>query len=111
MSFGTRHTLSSQTDPKRGIGAALKWTEAEFGRYSRACGGCLRIEKPSDMVTGRRVPNPTRVTNVIAIQRGSVDPEPGRHHHRPYRQPGHRPDERRPRTRPAPMTTAPAPPR
>ena len=25
-------------------------------------------------MTGRRVPNPTRVTNVIAIQRGSVDP-------------------------------------
>ena len=23
VSFGTRHTLSSQTDPKRGIGAAL----------------------------------------------------------------------------------------
>ncbi|HET9639849.1 MAG TPA: M28 family peptidase [Allosphingosinicella sp.] len=74
VSFGTRHTLSSQTDPKRGIGAALRWTEAEFGRYSRACGGCLRIEKPSDVVTGRRVPTPTRVTNVIAIQRGSVDP-------------------------------------
>jgi hypothetical protein len=74
VSFGTRHTLSSQTDPKRGIGAALKWAEAEFGRYSRACGGCLRIEKPSDVVTGRRVPNPTKVTDVIAIQRGSVDP-------------------------------------
>jgi hypothetical protein len=74
VSFGTRHTLSSQTDPQRGIGAALSWTEAEFGRYSRACGNCLRIEKPSDVVTGRRVPNPTRVTNVIAIQRGSVDP-------------------------------------
>ena len=24
VSFGTRHTLSSQTDPKRGIGAALR---------------------------------------------------------------------------------------
>jgi acetylornithine deacetylase/succinyl-diaminopimelate desuccinylase-like protein len=74
VSFGTRHTLSSQTDPRRGIGAALRWTEAEFGRYSRACGGCLRTVTPSDVVTGRRVPNPTRVTDVIAIQRGSVDP-------------------------------------
>ena len=74
VSFGTRHTLSSQTDPKRGIGAALEWTEAEFGRYSRACGGCLRTVTPSDVVTGRRVPNPTKVTNVLAIQRGSVDP-------------------------------------
>lgn len=74
VSFGTRHTLSSQTDPKRGIGASLKWTEAEFGRYSRACGGCLRIVTPSEIVTGRRVPNPTRVTNVFAVQRGSADP-------------------------------------
>ena len=30
VSFGTRHTLSSQTDPKRGIGASLKWTEDEL---------------------------------------------------------------------------------
>jgi peptidase M28-like protein len=74
VSFGTRHTLSSQTDPKRGIGAALKWTEEEFRRYSRACGTCLQIERPSDTVTGRRVPNPTKVTDVIAIQRGTLDP-------------------------------------
>ncbi|HEX8307207.1 MAG TPA: M28 family peptidase [Allosphingosinicella sp.] len=74
VSFGTRHTLSSQTDPKRGIGASLRWTEAEFGRYSRACGGCLKMVSPSDVVTGRRVPNPTKVTNVFAIQRGTADP-------------------------------------
>src|SRR3569833_695616 len=43
VSFGTRHTLSSQTDPKRGIGAALTWAESEFGRYSAACGNCLTI--------------------------------------------------------------------
>jgi hypothetical protein len=74
VGFGTRHTLSSQTDPRRGIGAALKWTQDEFGRYSRACGNCLRIVTPSDVVSGRRVPTPTKVTNVMAIQRGSVDP-------------------------------------
>jgi len=74
VSFGTRHTLSSQTDPKRGIGAALNWAEQEFRTYSRACGGCLRIERTSDTVTGRRVPNPTLITNVIAIQRGTAFP-------------------------------------
>lgn len=74
VGFGTRHTLSSQTDPKRGIGAALRWTEAEFGRISRACGGCLQIAKPEDTVTGRRVPTPTRVWNVLAVQRGTTDP-------------------------------------
>jgi hypothetical protein len=66
VSFGTRHTLSSQTDPKRGIGASLRWTEAEFRRYSRACGGCLTIATPSDTVTGRRIPTPTLVKNVFA---------------------------------------------
>ena len=58
----------------RGIGASLKWTEEEFRRYSRACGGCLSIVKPEDIVTGRRVPNPTRVVNVFAIQRGTTEP-------------------------------------
>ncbi|HWH22519.1 MAG TPA: M28 family peptidase, partial [Allosphingosinicella sp.] len=74
VSFGTRHTLSSQTNPKRGIGASLRWTEEEFRRYSRACGGCLTIATPSDTVTGRRVTTPTLVKNVIAIQRGTTEP-------------------------------------
>ena len=30
VSFGTRHTLSSATDPKRGIGAARAWAASEF---------------------------------------------------------------------------------
>jgi acetylornithine deacetylase/succinyl-diaminopimelate desuccinylase-like protein len=74
VGFGTRHTLSSQDHPTRGIGAALNWTEAEFRRISQACGGCLTTARPSDMVTGRRIPTPTRITNVIAIQRGTTDP-------------------------------------
>jgi hypothetical protein len=74
VSFGTRHTLSSQTDPKRGIGAALNWTAEEFGRYAKACGNCLAVVRPTETVTGRRVPNPTLITDVVAIQRGSVDP-------------------------------------
>jgi hypothetical protein len=74
VSFGTRHTLSSQDHPSRGIGASLGWTETEFRRYSQACGGCLQIATPSDTVTGRRVPKPTLVKNIIAIQRGTTDP-------------------------------------
>ncbi len=74
VAFGTRHTLSSQTHATRGIGASLRWTEAEFAKIGRACGNCLSIAKPSDTVTGRRVPNPTLVTNVLAIQRGTTDP-------------------------------------
>jgi Zn-dependent M28 family amino/carboxypeptidase len=74
VGFGTRHTLSSQTDRKRGIGAALDWAADEFGRYSKACGNCLQVVRPSDVVSGRRVPTPTKVTDILAIQRGSADP-------------------------------------
>ena len=74
VSFGTRHTLSSQTDPKRGIGAALTWSEGEFRRLSRACFGCLTVTRASDMVSGKRIPTATRVTDVIAIQRGILRP-------------------------------------
>ena len=75
VAFGTRHTLSARDHPTRGIGAALGWTEAEFRRYSRACGGCLRVVRTGDTVTGRRIPNPTLVENVIAIQRGTSRPD------------------------------------
>ena len=74
VSFGTRHTLSSQTDPKRGIGAALEWTRSEFQRYSSACGKCLTIVDPSEMMTSARVPTPTRVRDMVAIQRGTERP-------------------------------------
>jgi hypothetical protein len=74
VAFGTRHTLSARDHPTRGIGAALNWTEAEFRRYARECGGCLTVVRTGDTVTGRRIPNPTLVENVIAIQRGTGDP-------------------------------------
>ena len=74
VSFGTRHTLSSQSDPRRGIGAALNWAEARFKAESAACGGCLVIERPTTTVEGERVPTPTRLTDVIAIQRGTERP-------------------------------------
>jgi hypothetical protein len=74
VAFGTRHTLSVQDDPKRGIGAARRWAEAEFRKTSAACGGCLELALPERMVTGERVPVPTRLVNVVAIQRGTQRP-------------------------------------
>ncbi|WP_374393146.1 M28 family metallopeptidase [Sphingopyxis sp.] len=71
VSFGTRHTLSSTTDPKRGIGAARNWGAAEFQRISKACGGCLTIERISDRFVGPRAPSGVIVQNVLAIQKGS----------------------------------------
>jgi hypothetical protein len=68
VSFGTRHTLSSQTDPKRGIGASLNWVEGEFKGLG------LPTTKPCDTFTGDRLPQPTRVCDMIAIQRGTGRP-------------------------------------
>ena len=74
VAFGTRHTMSLQDDPKRGIGAARRWAEAEFRKTSKACGNCLEIALPERMVTAERVPVPTRLVNVVAIQRGTERP-------------------------------------
>ena len=68
VGFGTRHTLSSQTDPERGIGAAVRWAEAEMKGFG------LETLQTCDTVTGRRVPTPTRVCNAVAIQRGTERP-------------------------------------
>lgn len=76
VSFGTRHTLSARDHPTRGIGAALNWTEAEFRRLSRECGGCLEVIRTGETVTRPpRIPEPTLVENVVAIQRGTERPD------------------------------------
>ncbi|GAA4643789.1 M20/M25/M40 family metallo-hydrolase [Pontixanthobacter gangjinensis] len=75
VGFGTRHTMSDQESPVRGIGAARRWGEGEFRKASDACGGCLEIALPERMVEGRRIPTPTRLVNVVAIQRGTERPD------------------------------------
>lgn len=74
VSFGTRHTLSSATDPKRGIGAARNYGAAEFARISKACGGCLTVTRIADRFDGPRAPDGVIVENVLAIQKGTGDP-------------------------------------
>ena len=74
VSFGTRHTLSSDSDPRRGIGAARRWAAGELRKAAKACGGCLEVVTPETTVTGTRVPVPTRIVDVVAIQRGGERP-------------------------------------
>lgn len=75
VGFGTRHTLSETDSETRGIGAARRWVYEEFNRISAACGGCLEVSYQSDFIEGeKRIPNRTEVVNVIAIQRGTMDP-------------------------------------
>ena len=44
VGFGTRHTLSTQSDPKRGIGAARDWIFHELQGYAAASGGRMSVE-------------------------------------------------------------------
>ena len=76
VSFGTRHTLSETESDTRGIGAARRWVEREFRNISRDCGGCLEVFTVGDVISGeRRIPEPTEVVNVVALQRGTLDPD------------------------------------
>jgi Zn-dependent M28 family amino/carboxypeptidase len=74
VGFGTRHTLSDTASDTRGIGAARRWTQARFAAIGRDCGGCLEIVTPAQTITGKRIPVPTEVMDVVAIQRGTTDP-------------------------------------
>ena len=72
VGFGTRHTLSVQDDPDRGIGAARDWIKSEFDRIAATTGGRMQVElqgyvqEPAD-----RVPTATRITNVVATLPGT----------------------------------------
>jgi hypothetical protein len=76
VSFGTRNTLSEQDNPVRGVGAARDWIYSEFQKISAACGGCLQVEKQTFLQPkANRVPEPTNLTNVYAMLKGTTDPD------------------------------------
>jgi hypothetical protein len=71
VSFGTRHTLSSQTDPNRGIGAATNWVYDQFQEIAATSGGRMTVEKQTFFQPpGARDPDGVSVTNVIATLHG-----------------------------------------
>lgn len=72
VSFGTRHTLSSATDPKRGIGAARAWAKTEFEKIAQSCKGCLTTELLERTMSGPRVPNGVNIVDVLAIKPGKM---------------------------------------
>ncbi len=86
--FGTRSTLSSMEanlPPGEGIHAAANWIEEQFEQISRQCGGCLSVHRDTfiaDPASGapwaKRIPRPTRITNIYAIQKGTDPLQAGR---------------------------------
>ena len=72
VSFGTRNTLSAQDTPARGIGAARDWLKSEFEKIAQTSGGRLTVELQSfEQAKAARVPEPTRLSNVVATLRGT----------------------------------------
>jgi len=78
VSFGTRNTLSSQDDPKRGIGAARDWIYSEFQKIAATSDGRMTVELQTfEQAPGRyaRIAKATKLTNVVATLRGTKSPD------------------------------------
>lgn len=79
VSFGTRNTLSTQTDPNRGIGAARQWVLNRFNEFSKQSNGRLSafIDTTTYKKDGRRVNRNILLGNVVATLKGT-DPSDDR---------------------------------
>jgi hypothetical protein len=66
VAFGTRHTMSDTVSVTRGIGAARRFLFGRLSEYSRACGGCMRVEYDAQMLEVARHPDKPRV-NVVNV--------------------------------------------
>jgi hypothetical protein len=65
VSFGTRNSFSDTLSSTRGIGAARRWIFSELQRYSRDCGGCLRVEYNSKVQAVARAQG--REVNIVDV--------------------------------------------
>lgn len=73
FSFGTRHTMSSTTDPKRGIGAARNWVLSKFRNYARNADGRMEVYLQNQDLKpdGKRINKDTNLGNAIAFLKGT----------------------------------------
>ncbi len=73
VSFGTRNTLSTQTNTTSGIGAARNWVLKKFNEFAKESNG--RMTAFIDTVTlqpdKKRVDTPTLLGNVVAVLKGT----------------------------------------
>jgi hypothetical protein len=78
VSFGTRNTLSTQSDPNRGIGAARNWVLGRFNQFAKQSGGRLTaFIDTTTLQKGRRVDTTLLLGNVVATLKGT-DPNDDR---------------------------------
>lgn len=71
--FHTRHNLSSQTHPERGIGAASRWLYGKVSGWIPVSGGRLSVEKISYPAggPGTRMDRQVELTNIMVVLRGT----------------------------------------
>lgn len=75
VSFGTRHTLSTQNSSTQGIGAARDWIASEMRKYAAESDGRMTVEVQSYVQPiASRIPFPVTISNVVATVKGSEDP-------------------------------------
>ncbi|MCC6661718.1 MAG: M28 family metallopeptidase [Phycisphaerales bacterium] len=82
--FGTRHSLSDQESPTRGIGAARAWIKREMESYGGGAAGGSKLEVSFEewvQEPARRVPQPTRFVNVVAVLPGTMPEAAGRRYY------------------------------
>lgn len=79
VGFYTRHSMSEQNDPGKGIGAAWNWIKAEMEKNIPQSEGRLsvRFEEYSAGGQGQRIPVETKLKNVVATLKGT-DPNDDR---------------------------------
>jgi len=79
VAFGTRNTLSTQTDAKRGIGAARNWVLGKFNEFAKQSNGRLSafIDTTTLQPDKRRIDTSTLLGNVVATLKGT-DPNDNR---------------------------------
>ncbi|HMH20653.1 MAG TPA: M20/M25/M40 family metallo-hydrolase [Puia sp.] len=73
VAFGTRSTISSTTDAKRGIGAARNWVLSKFNQFAAASGGRLTaiVDTTTYAPDGQRVAAPINLGNTVATLKGT----------------------------------------
>lgn len=73
VSFGTRSTLSTTTDKKRGIGAAREWVVQKFWEFGKGSHGRLTayVDTTTLNPDGKRIDVPINLGNAMAILKGT----------------------------------------
>ena len=76
VGFGTRNTMSSQTDPNRGIGAAYAWVFQQMQGFAAVPGSNMTVQQQTfTQPASSTLPVPTQITNTIATIKGTASTE------------------------------------